>query len=233
MLVRTGLLASARRGVVAAVIAGLAITIAEPPMAAAGSIGPVGKGVSAAAPAGGATDISARRRHYRGGNAAGLAIMGMMIGTMGAAVAAQQRRDAYCDYDGYGPGYYGPPPAARLLWTAGLRLRSPLWPPLLSILSLLGCNAGLATDHANDDKILRDPRPGQVNQGFRGRWQGENRRRFQSSIAECRTEHPVRAMQPDAKRARNTAVPTSIDVQNQREPPSFALEKILSKTCMD
>ena len=36
--------------------------------------------------------------------------MGMMIGTMGAAVAAQQRRDAYCDYDGYGPGYYGPPP---------------------------------------------------------------------------------------------------------------------------
>ena len=123
--------------------------------------------------------------------------------------------------------------AAHLLWTAGLRLRSPLWPPLLSILSLLGCNAGLATDHANDDKILRDPRPGQVNQGFRGRWQGENRRRFQSSIAECRTEHPVRAMQPDAKRARNTAVPTSIDVQNQREPPSFALEKILSKTCMD
>lgn len=110
MLVRTGLLASARRGVVAAVIAGLAITMAEPPMAAAGSIGPVGKGVSAAAPAGGATDISARRRHYRGGNAAGLAIMGMMIGTMGAAIAAQQRRDAYYDYYGYGPGYYGPPP---------------------------------------------------------------------------------------------------------------------------
>ena len=110
MLVRTGLLASARRGVVAAVIAGLAIAMAEPPMAAAASMSPVGKGVSAAAPSGGATDISARRRYYRRGDAAGLAIMGMMIGTMGAAIAAQQRRDAYYDYYGYGPGYYGPPP---------------------------------------------------------------------------------------------------------------------------
>ncbi len=82
-------------------------------MAAAGPIAPVAKGVSAGAPSGGATDISARRRHYRrGNNAAGLAIMGMMIGTMGAAIAAQQRRDAYYDYYGYygpPPAYYGPP----------------------------------------------------------------------------------------------------------------------------
>ena len=112
MLMRTGWLASARRGVVAAVVAGLVITMAKPPMAAAGSISPGGKGVSAAAPSDGATDISARRRYYRGrgGNAAGLAIMGMMTGTMGAAIAAQQRRDAYYDYYGYRPGYYGPPP---------------------------------------------------------------------------------------------------------------------------
>ena len=109
MLERKGLLSSAGRGVVAAVIAGLIITMAEPPMAAAGSTGPVAHGVSAA-PSGGATDISARRRHYHRGNAAGLAFMGMMIGTVGAAIAAQQRRDAYYDYYGYGPGYYGPPP---------------------------------------------------------------------------------------------------------------------------
>jgi len=107
MFRRKGLLSSACRGVVAAVIAGLVVTLAEPPMAAAGSMGPLGNGVSAAGPSSGATDISARRRHYRrGGNAAGLAIMGMMIGTMGAAIAAQQRRDAYYDYY----GYYGPPP---------------------------------------------------------------------------------------------------------------------------
>jgi hypothetical protein len=110
MLERKGLLSSAGRGVAAAVIASLVITLAEPPMAAASSMSPFAKGVSAAAPSGGATDISARRRHYRRGNAAGLAFMGMMIGTVGAAIAAQQRRDAYYDYYGYGPGYYGPPP---------------------------------------------------------------------------------------------------------------------------
>ena len=113
MFRRKGLLSSAGRVVVAAVIAALAVTLAEPPMAVAASIGPSGNGVSAAVPSSGATDVSARRRHYRrGGNAAGLAIMGMMIGTMGAAIAAQQRRDAYYDYYGYygpPPAYYGPP----------------------------------------------------------------------------------------------------------------------------
>jgi hypothetical protein len=114
MFGRKGLLSSAGRGVVVAVVAALAVTLAEPPMAAAASIGPAGNGVSATVPSSGATDVSARRRHYhRGGNAAGLAIMGMMIGTMGAAIAAQQRRDAYYDYYGYygpPPAYYGPPP---------------------------------------------------------------------------------------------------------------------------
>jgi hypothetical protein len=105
MFRRKGLLSSAGRSVVVATIAMLVLTLAEPPMAAASSAGPVSKGVSAIAPASGATDFSARRRHYRGGNAAGLAIMGMMLGTIGAAIAAQQRDDYY--YYGYGPGYYG------------------------------------------------------------------------------------------------------------------------------
>jgi hypothetical protein len=112
MFRRKGLLSSAGRSVVVATVAALVFTLAEPPMATASSIGPVSKGISAATPSSGATDFSARRRHYRRGNAAGLAIMGMMIGTMGAAIAAQQRRDAYYDYYyGYGPGYYayGPP----------------------------------------------------------------------------------------------------------------------------
>jgi hypothetical protein len=59
-----------------------------------------------------ATEFGARRRHraYRGNSAAGLAMMGVMIGTIGAAVAAERRRDAYkrSYYAPYGHGYgYG------------------------------------------------------------------------------------------------------------------------------
>jgi hypothetical protein len=113
MFRRKGLLCSAGRSVAVATIAVLAFTMAEPPMAAAGSLGAAGTGVSTAAPSSGATDFSARRRYYRGGNAAGLAMMGLMIGTIGAAIAAQQRNDYYYygpGYYGYAPGYvYGPP----------------------------------------------------------------------------------------------------------------------------
>jgi hypothetical protein len=42
----------------------------------------------------GETEIGARKRHRRG-NAAGLAMMGLMVGTVGAVIAAQQRREAY------------------------------------------------------------------------------------------------------------------------------------------
>jgi len=95
------------RGVVAASIGALVLTMAEPPTAAASSAGPISTGVSATTPSGGDTDFSARRRrHYRRGNAAGLAIMGAMIGTIGGAIAAQQRRVEYYDY--YGPRYYRP-----------------------------------------------------------------------------------------------------------------------------
>jgi hypothetical protein len=61
------------------------------------------------------SDFSARKRHRRG-NAAGLAMMGMMIGTVGAVIANQQRREAYersyaapryYNGGGYPHGYYG------------------------------------------------------------------------------------------------------------------------------
>lgn len=112
MFRRKGLLSSARRSVVMATVAVLSLTMAEPPMATASSIGPVPKGVTAAVPSSDATDFSARRRRYyrRGNAAAGLAMMGFMIGTIGA-IAAQQRRDEYYYY-GYGPGYYGYGPPA-------------------------------------------------------------------------------------------------------------------------
>ena len=57
-----------------------------------------------------ATDFSSarRRRHYRrGGNAAGLAFMGLAVGAIGA-IAAQQRRNDYYNngYEyGYAPSY--------------------------------------------------------------------------------------------------------------------------------
>jgi hypothetical protein len=112
MLTRKGLLSSAGRSVVLATIAVLVITTGEPPLATAGTIVPTSKDVSATAASSDATDFSGarrRRRHYRGGSAAGLAFMGMAIGAIGA-IAAQQRRDDYY-YDGYGygyaPGYYG------------------------------------------------------------------------------------------------------------------------------
>jgi hypothetical protein len=110
MFRRKGLLSSVSRNVAIATTAVLALTIAEPSMAKANPVKAVAKGLTASAPSSGATDFSARRRyhrHYHRGNAAGLAVMGMMIGTIGAAIAAEQRRDAYCDY--YGPGYYAPP----------------------------------------------------------------------------------------------------------------------------
>jgi len=61
----------------AASIAVLVLTMAEPPMTAVSSAGPISTGVSATAPSGGDADFSARRRrHDRRGNAAGLPIMG-------------------------------------------------------------------------------------------------------------------------------------------------------------
>jgi hypothetical protein len=73
------------------------------------------------------------------------------------AIAAQQRREAHLRSRRLW---------ARLLGTADpLRLRSLLWPPLLSILSLLESNSGLA----------RDPRPGAANPAVRPGRQGGDR----------------------------------------------------------
>ncbi|MBN8969864.1 MAG: hypothetical protein J0G95_15625 [Rhizobiales bacterium] len=63
------------------------------------------------------TDISARaktrkrgRHVYRNNNAAGLAFMGLALGTVGAVIAEQRRRDYYRDRYYYGgPAYYGRP----------------------------------------------------------------------------------------------------------------------------
>jgi hypothetical protein len=109
MRVPKGLLASAGRGVVMATIAALVFTMSESTRAMAGPAAPAPKGISANTGSSDATDISSvrRRRYYRnGGSAAGLAFMGMAIGTMGAIAAQQQRNDYYNSY-GYGPGYYG------------------------------------------------------------------------------------------------------------------------------
>jgi hypothetical protein len=107
MLVRKGLLSSAGRNSVMAMIAVLVVTMGGPPQAIAGPADPASTGVSATTASSDATDFSAvRRRHYHrhgGGNAAALAIFGMAIG----AIAAQQQREDYYYNYGYGPGYYG------------------------------------------------------------------------------------------------------------------------------
>jgi hypothetical protein len=93
-------------------IAALVMTMVEPPTALAGPVAPPLSGGAATAVFSTATDSSAarRRRQYRhGGNAAGLAFMGLAIGAIGA-FAAQQRRNDYYDNSygpGYAPGYYG------------------------------------------------------------------------------------------------------------------------------
>src|SRR5436305_1661692 len=92
------------RSVAMAAIVAVAVTVTETPSAIAGPSTPAVKQSASLATVSETTDFSARRRHrhYRGGNpAAGLAIMGAMIGTIGA-IAAHQHDDDYYD----GPGYY-------------------------------------------------------------------------------------------------------------------------------
>jgi hypothetical protein len=115
MLAHKGRFPAIGRAIVATTIAVFALTMAEPPAAFAGASAPRSSGVSAATTSSEATDFSSarRRRHVRRGNnnAAGLAFMGMAIGTIGAIAAQQRRRDYYNNgYGyGYGPGYYGGP----------------------------------------------------------------------------------------------------------------------------
>jgi hypothetical protein len=103
----TGLISSAGRGVVCAVIGALVLATPTSPIMAA----PAAK--SATVASSGATDFSAARRHrhyYRGSNAAGAAFAGLAFGMVAGAIAAQQRRDYYENYGYYyGPGYYHGP----------------------------------------------------------------------------------------------------------------------------
>ena len=102
---------SINRSVLAATAAALLLTAAGP-SALAAPAEPNAKIVKAQA--GDATKIAARRhRYYRRGNAAGAAFMGAVLGTMGAIIAEQQRREYYdryyAPYPYGGPYYYGRP----------------------------------------------------------------------------------------------------------------------------
>ncbi len=111
MLTGRGLISSGSRGVVLATVAALVLTASESPLLAAPAATD-STHISAIAASSRATDFSAARRHrhyHRRGNAAGAAFMGLAIGMMAGAIAAQQRREYYENYGYYyGPGYYGP-----------------------------------------------------------------------------------------------------------------------------
>lgn len=113
MFARKGLFSSmGRAGAVATVVA-VALTAVQPSMAFAGS-SPKGNGITATTGISGATDISARRRIYRGGGgAAAAAAFAGIVGTGIAIAAAQNRRDYYDSYGYYNapPAYYGGGPA--------------------------------------------------------------------------------------------------------------------------
>jgi hypothetical protein len=116
MFTRKALLSSCTRTAALASVAALALTAFEPSTARAGTVAPA-KGLSATSGTSDATDISARRRIYRGGGgAAAAAAFAGIVGT-GLAIAASQDRGYYGGpaYYGGGPyesyGYYGGPPA--------------------------------------------------------------------------------------------------------------------------
>ena len=110
MLTSKMLPSSTGRAVVLASIAALVLTMAGAPSATASQFAPASKGISATAASSDATDFSSARRHRhyrRGGDAAGLAFMGLAIGAIGAFAAQQRRNDYYDNGYGYAPGYYG------------------------------------------------------------------------------------------------------------------------------
>ena len=108
MLSRKAVFLSVRRPIVVATVAVLALTAIEPSLAVAGSA-PSGRGLSLAE-AHGITDVSARRRVYRGGGGgAAIAAFAGVVGTGLAIAAAQNNRGYYDSYDSYygsGPVYY-------------------------------------------------------------------------------------------------------------------------------
>lgn len=114
MFIRKTLPSPFSRAVVLATAAALVLTVAVPPVAQAQPLPASAAKATSVTPASAseATDFSsrARRRAVRRGynNAAGAAFMGMALGTMGAIIAEQRRRDYYRDNYYYGGGpYYG------------------------------------------------------------------------------------------------------------------------------
>jgi hypothetical protein len=97
MFARKVVLSSIGRATALTTVAAMALAVAGPSQARAGSASP-------------ATDFSSRGRvyHHGGGGAAAAAAFAGIVGT-GLAIAAAQNRRAY--YDDYGPGYYGGGPA--------------------------------------------------------------------------------------------------------------------------
>ena len=115
MFARKAVFSSIGRAAVMATVAAVALTAVEPTLAQAGSA-QARDGVTATAPASGATDFSARRRYYRGGGgAAAAAAFAGIVGTGLAIAATQDRRAYYGDSYGYygdpAPVYYGGGPA--------------------------------------------------------------------------------------------------------------------------
>lgn len=117
MFARKGVFSSIGRASAVATVVAVALTTVQPSVAFAGSApsskSVTAKGVTASTGTSDATDISARRRHYRGGRgaAAAAAAFAGIVGTGLAIAAAQNRRDYYYDHYGYygGPVYYGRP----------------------------------------------------------------------------------------------------------------------------
>lgn len=104
MLVRKALFSGIGRSAAMATVLAVALTTVGPVSAFAGS---AREGLSTATPAHGITDVSARRRVYRGGGgAAAAAAFAGIVGTGIAIAASQNRRDYYDSYDA-APGYYG------------------------------------------------------------------------------------------------------------------------------
>lgn len=114
----------AGRGVALTTAAAFVLAVAAPQAVQAQPLAkaPVAQTDTAKAATGDATDFSSQRRRghrahrgYRNNNAAGLAFMGLALGTIGAVIANQQRRDYYRQnyyYGGspyYGGHYYGNP----------------------------------------------------------------------------------------------------------------------------
>ena len=115
MFARTGLFSGIGRSAAMATVVAIGLTTIGPVSAFAGET-PAGKGLSASTAAHGITDVSSRRRVYRGGGggAAAAAAFAGIVGT-GIAIAASQNRENYYDsYGSYGApsyGYYGDGPA--------------------------------------------------------------------------------------------------------------------------